>query len=305
MLRAPTYQVMPNMLPDEFEALKADIAERGIQVPIDLDEHGNILDGHHRDRAWRELQKNAPPPTRVIAGLNEEEKRAFARKNNILRRHLTRDQVRHLIEQQLKETPGWADRRAARELGVDHKTVGAVRDRLISTGEIPQLDKLLGADGKERSERPRKPATAKRGRRNDGDGWPPTDERVQELLTTHSVLSNIPGSEQIRERVILEACERMLESPPLYVLPYPEPRLLDPELRRWGAFANFLEREHGFTAEDAGSHIDWILRRDFKTPEEWLGEEGARFRRSLQMREPGPAVHKAWSDFAMQAAENV
>ena len=40
------YQVMPNMPPEQFDALKADIAERGVLVPIDVDEHGHILDGH-------------------------------------------------------------------------------------------------------------------------------------------------------------------------------------------------------------------------------------------------------------------
>jgi ParB-like chromosome segregation protein Spo0J len=145
-LRVSTYQLMPEMAPDQFEALKADIAERGVLTPIDVDEHGNILDGHNRYRAWKELQKNEPPPTIVRAGLSELEKRAFARKNNILRRHLTREQVRELIEQQLKETPEWGDRRAAKELGVDHKTVGAVRGRLISSGEIPSCEKTVGAD---------------------------------------------------------------------------------------------------------------------------------------------------------------
>ena len=42
------YQVMPSMPLEQFAALKADIAERGVLVPIDVDEHGHILDGHHR-----------------------------------------------------------------------------------------------------------------------------------------------------------------------------------------------------------------------------------------------------------------
>ena len=102
------YQLMPPMTPGEFEALKADIAERGVFVPIDIDEDGEILDGHHRYRAWIALKKNDPPPTIVRAGLSDEEKRAFASKNNILRRHLTREQVRQVIAEQLKETPNWA-----------------------------------------------------------------------------------------------------------------------------------------------------------------------------------------------------
>jgi ParB-like chromosome segregation protein Spo0J len=151
------YQLMPDMSPAEFEALKADIAQRGVVVPIDIDETGEILDGHHRYRAWADLKKNEPPPTIVREGLSEQEKRAFARKNNILRRHLTREQIRRLIAEQLKDSPEWADNRIADELGVDHKTVGSVRDGLEATWEIPKLDTLVGKDGKQRPRKqPRK-----------------------------------------------------------------------------------------------------------------------------------------------------
>ena len=49
------YQVLPPMAPEQFEALKRDIAERGVLTPIDLDEQGRVLDGHHRLRACAEL----------------------------------------------------------------------------------------------------------------------------------------------------------------------------------------------------------------------------------------------------------
>src|SRR6266851_3877582 len=161
------YQLLPPMTPAEFEALTADIAERGVVVPIDVDEDGEILDGHNRYRAWLKLKKNEPPPTIVRSGLSEQEKRAFARKNNIIRRHLTREQIRQLVAEQLKDTPNWADNRIAREIGVDGKTVGAVRAKLESTSEIPKLGRLVGADGKERpARRPR----ARRARPT-GDEW--------------------------------------------------------------------------------------------------------------------------------------
>ena len=144
------YQLLPPMTPHEFEALKADIAQRGVVVPIDIDENGDILDGHNRYRAWIELKKNDPPPMIVRSGMTEQEKRSFARKNNILRRHLTREQIRKLIAEQLKDLPDWADNRIADELGVDGKTVGSVRDNLESTSEIPKLDRLVGKDGKSR-----------------------------------------------------------------------------------------------------------------------------------------------------------
>jgi hypothetical protein len=43
-----------------------------VVVPIDVDEQGEILDGHHRYRAWVDLQKNEPPPTIVREGLSEQ-----------------------------------------------------------------------------------------------------------------------------------------------------------------------------------------------------------------------------------------
>lgn len=42
------YQLFPELNESEFSELKADIAERGVMVPIEYDEEGNILDGHHR-----------------------------------------------------------------------------------------------------------------------------------------------------------------------------------------------------------------------------------------------------------------
>lgn len=143
------YQVMPDMPPDQFEALKKDIADRGVITPIDLDEEGNILDGHHRVRACHELGIT-DYPTIIRPGLSEEEKRLFARKSNMMRRHLNRKQIRDLIKRQLMDTPRWANNRIAGELGVDSKTVGKIREKLEATLEIPKFDKLLGTDGKER-----------------------------------------------------------------------------------------------------------------------------------------------------------
>jgi hypothetical protein len=134
------YQVMPALEPEQYQQLKNDIAERGVQVPVEYDEAGNILDGYHRVQACGELGiKDWPRIIRV--GLSEEEKRAHARKLNIFRRHLDRETRRGLIGAQLRETPQLSDRQIAGALGVDHKTVGAVRDGLESIGEIPQCER--------------------------------------------------------------------------------------------------------------------------------------------------------------------
>ena len=86
-------------------------------------------------------------PRFVRKGLTEYEKRIHARQLNLARRHLDRSQKRALIAEQLKETPEKSNRQVAVGLGVDHKTVAAVKSELEQTGEIPQLNKTVGADG--------------------------------------------------------------------------------------------------------------------------------------------------------------
>jgi N6-adenosine-specific RNA methylase IME4 len=82
--------------------------------------------------------------------LTDAEKREHARKLNLARRHLDQQQRRELVEDQLRETPDRSNRQIAVSLGVSDKTVGAARERLEGTAEIPRLEKTVGADGKSR-----------------------------------------------------------------------------------------------------------------------------------------------------------
>jgi N6-adenosine-specific RNA methylase IME4 len=79
-------RLFPDLSPAEFEALKADIAKRGILIPVEVDESGNTLDGHHRRRACAELGVECPVVVRRFQ--TEQEKREHVRKINLLRRHL-------------------------------------------------------------------------------------------------------------------------------------------------------------------------------------------------------------------------
>ncbi|MEU6388802.1 ParB N-terminal domain-containing protein [Streptomyces sp. NPDC046939] len=131
---AGAYQVMPALTVEEYAALKADIAEHGIRVPVVLDQHGDIIDGHHRVAIAAELGiANYPRMTRAYATEKDRYRDAFAL--NMARRHLTRRQTRELIVQELARDPGRSNREIGRLLGADHKTVGAVRRDLA--GEIP------------------------------------------------------------------------------------------------------------------------------------------------------------------------
>lgn len=141
------YQIFPDLTNEEYSELKTDIAERGVQIPIELDDEGNILDGHHRVKICKELGiTDYPTVTRY--GLSEKEKLLHVRKLNIARRHLNREQKRQLVKEQLKETPEVSDRQIANEFKVDHKTVGSARNELESRGEIPHVDIVTDTKGR-------------------------------------------------------------------------------------------------------------------------------------------------------------
>lgn len=145
-LASGPYQLLPPLADDDFEALKADIAKNGVVVPVETDEDGNILDGHHRVAICKMLGI-ADWPRFVRKGLSEDEKRTFARSLNLARRHLSTGQKRSVISAQLKETPRLSSRAIAAKLGVDHKTVSSARRRMAEGGEIPHLEDVVGRNG--------------------------------------------------------------------------------------------------------------------------------------------------------------
>lgn len=142
------YQVMPDLSVEEYEQMKADIAERGVQVPVEYDEDGNILDGHHRVRACVELGlKEWPRVVRI--GLSEEQKFEHAITLNLTRRHLSREQRRELVVS-LRQR-GWSLRRIATRLDVPKSTI---HDDVSEIGHLNELSQSLpptvtGADGKQ------------------------------------------------------------------------------------------------------------------------------------------------------------
>jgi hypothetical protein len=157
--RAP-YQVAPDLAPADYEALKADIKDHGVQVAVEYDQDGNIIDGHHRVRACEELGLKDWP--RVVRPYSDDvARRSQARRLNMNRRHLKTADKRKMIEDELRENPGQANRVVAEKLGVSHNTVIAARDGLASTGQIDQLTKTTGKDGKARPTKPRKPKAPK------------------------------------------------------------------------------------------------------------------------------------------------
>jgi hypothetical protein len=264
------YQVMNELAPEIYEALKADIARNGISVPIEIDENGNILDGHHRYRAWSELRKNEPPPTVIKAGLSEEQKVSHARRVNILRRHLSRAEVQELIEEALRKTPDRSDRAVAKDFGVDHKTVGASRKRM--RGEFPhpkrkpdparaEVEAILGGDKK----------------------------LIQENAQR---VANLPAAMKLAmfDAGITAGTTIVMRGDPFGREP--------PNVERDRAWRQFIAHltKWGMDAEHASNHVDWLVfHQGWEKPDEWLGEEGNRWRAMCGMRNPSPEFVAEWN----------
>jgi len=88
--------------------------------------------------------------------MTDSEKRVHARKLNMARRHMTQEQRRELIREQLAETPEKSDRQIAAGLGVSDKTVGSQRKEMERCAEIPHVEKTVDTLGRIQ---PRKPVT--------------------------------------------------------------------------------------------------------------------------------------------------
>ena len=73
------------------------------------------------------------------------------------------------------------------------------------------------------------------------------------------------------------------------------------EQREWIAFITFLVK-NGYSSEGAAGHVEWILQRPFQNVDEWLGDEGEKFRTQRCMgliKIPATAVAE-WRKFMAQ-----
>ena len=190
----PAADLFPMMSPDELKTLGEDIRANGFAHQCvfwtpDSDyrkwseadclqrfKRGEfyLLDGRNRvaalaslgyldgwpDRDWPPWPPACDAYDPITLGPDTDPYR-FILSANLHRRHLTAAQKQDLIAAELKAQPEKSNRAIAKQINVDHKTVGAVRDKLVSTGEIPRLAKTVGADGKARVASPRSTATSR------------------------------------------------------------------------------------------------------------------------------------------------
>ncbi len=144
-----TYRILPGLPTERYQALKSDIALRGVQVPVIIDQHGNVLDGWHRWLVCQELGVFCPSEVRYFT--TEAEKFRLIVEVNCNRRQLNREEKRELIDTYLLVDPAISDNWLAEIIGgVSKNTVADERHRLEETKRIPSFAKLRGKDGKKR-----------------------------------------------------------------------------------------------------------------------------------------------------------
>ena len=114
-----------------------------------------ILCGKNRLEIAQELNI-ALVPVEVYMGLSTKMKKDLAISDNKDRRHLNQSQKRTLVEYFLKLDPKLSDRKIAKEVNVDHKTVSKARKEAESKRVITPVKTTIGLDGKirKRMQRP-------------------------------------------------------------------------------------------------------------------------------------------------------
>lgn len=142
------YQFFPSLDVNEYHALKEDIRQNGVRVPVEYDEEGNVLDGFHRVQICKELGITDFPSV-VRVNMTEEEKIAHVFSLNANRRHLTDGQKRAIIADLLRDAPERSDRQIASMVSVSHPTVGKVRAEMEKNGQVVSVTTTIGADGVE------------------------------------------------------------------------------------------------------------------------------------------------------------
>ena len=122
---AVKFQPMPHLSPEQYSALKSDIEANSIIVPIVVDQHGRIIDGHNRKQIADQLGIVCPSEVHQVADDAEAENLAVTL--NCARRHLSREQVRKIVRNEIERCPDDSDRAIARRVGCSPSTVGSVR----------------------------------------------------------------------------------------------------------------------------------------------------------------------------------
>lgn len=151
----PPFQLFPALDPAVEAALRASVQRWGVLVPVAKDQHGRILDGHHRSRIADELGVRYAVLVHHVA--DDEDAEAIARTLNTDRRHLTVEQRREMVA--VLREQGHSQRAIAGAVGVSRTQVRNDLAQVGTSAHLNEPETVAGKDGKrypaKRPERPK------------------------------------------------------------------------------------------------------------------------------------------------------
>jgi len=144
------YQIMRPLTREERETLKDSIRLTGVKSPIEYDERGNVLDGHHRLEICAEFGITDFPRI-VRVGMSEEEKIEHIMALNLARRHLTPEDMMEARKERIARVgqarkQGKSQRAIAEEEGISRAQIR--QDLKDSGGQGCPPETITGKDGK-------------------------------------------------------------------------------------------------------------------------------------------------------------
>jgi hypothetical protein len=203
----PDCDLFPCLPPDELQALGQDIKKNGLQQKIKLLVHKSresvVIDGRNRLDAMQAvgLCPVSSNGRRMVDYFDEikladDQVVDYIISANIHRRHLNAKQKARLTKELLKKEPASSDRRIARKVQVDHKTVGKIRKEQEARGEIPHAK--TRTDSKGRKQQAQKPVKAKAIQ-------PPTvGQRVEEMIRLAAIADKKKHGSLLLDRVMAD-----------------------------------------------------------------------------------------------------
>jgi DNA-binding Lrp family transcriptional regulator len=111
--------------------------------------------------AWRSIAEGGKPDRKYFQVLNiadDAELGGYIRSLNDHRRHLNREQKRAWAARELTANPDQSNRRIAETVGIDHETVGAVRDDLERRGGLRRVETRIDTKGRKQPAHRRTPS---------------------------------------------------------------------------------------------------------------------------------------------------
>lgn len=141
---SPQFQLYGALPVAVEKALRASIKMHGVLVPVAVDQHGRILDGHHRKRIAEE--EGVECATSTINVSSEEQAQEIARTLNEDRRQLSAEERRPVVAD--LRAAGHSERAIADALGVSKSTVHKDLDQVVTGDHLPETQRATGKDGK-------------------------------------------------------------------------------------------------------------------------------------------------------------